>query len=639
MISNLLIPAEEVESVSIWIPTVKAYRYEAIPTDKQDIKCLRTLEACRRLFNWALGERKEGWENGKWNVGYKDQQDYLKILRNGSNKKLSQEEIELGKELQNIYEQVLQNVLNRVDFGYQRFFERCKNNKKDPKKYKKPGHARFKSKNRMKSFTFPQYGNGCQIINEKCEKDDKGDVIRLSKIGDIRFIKHSKIGDPGIPFLIKTVTMKKEVDKWIVIFTIETFTEIKIPIDIYKKLDIKPLNSLIYSLLEAKRNKNKIYENIKKELNDLLNQISKLSEDKSVEICKEICEGQDKARKDIDTIEKLKKELDKLNQKYVGNDMGLPNLMIDSNGNETDAPEYLDKSLKRLRKEQQKLAKKKKYDVLEVEKDPKTCKETTKKDKNGKEIVKRDPNTNKKIWKGSKNRDKQVEKVAKVHRYIANQRRNYNHIVSKGKVKDNDLNVCEKLGIQRMMKNRRFSRRIADVGWAQTQRFMTYKAEWAGKRVDFVDPVYTSQSCSDCGMFVGKIEGEIFRCPSCKLEINIHENAARNIRNRSPIYQQKLDGIYQKLSKDMKEKIRLTEEKIKDKIYCWSLDPEDSWPDDHSKIIGRDAAARIYAFGEVTSTQLETVDQAASWNKEAAPKEGEDVSKESSIQTATFRGR
>jgi len=89
----------------------------------------------------------------------------------------------------------------------------------------------------------------------------------------------------------------------------------------------------------------------------------------------------------------------------------------------------------------------------------------------------------------------------------------------------------------------------------------------------------------------------------------------------------------------MKEKIRLTEEKIKDKIYCWSLDPEDSWPDDHSKIIGRDAAARIYAFGEVTSTQLETVDQAASWNKEAAPKEGEDVSKESSIQTATFRGR
>ena len=652
MISSSLIPAEEVESVSIWIPIVKAYRYETIHTEKQETKCLSTLEACRHLFNWALGERKEGWENGKWNVGYKDQQDYLKTLRNGLGKRLSKEEIELGKELQNVYEQVLQNVLNRVEFGYQRFFERCQNNKNNPKKYKKPGHTRFKSRNRMKSFAFPQYGNGCQIVNEKGDKDDKGDTIRLSKIGDIKFIKHEEIGDPGIPFLIKTVTMKKEVDKWIVIFTIDTFIELKIRHDIYNKLDLKPLNSLIYSLLEAKRNKNKIHEKIKKELKDLLDQISKLSGEQ----CKEKANDEGKNIK-IETIEDLQKELDILNQKYVGNDMGLPNLMTDSNGKKTKAPEYLDKSLKRLRKEQQKLARKKKYDVFEVEKDSETVgdskmlsKEITKKDKNGKEIVKsvsqlklitvkRDPKTNKRIWKGSKNRDKQVEKVAKVHRYIANQRRNYGHIISKGKVKDNDLNVFEKLPIQKMMKNRRFSKRIADASWGQVQRFTKYKAEWAGKMVDFIDPAYTSQACSRCGRLVGKTEGQIFHDSVCGLTTNIHIGAGKNIRNRSPTYQQKLDDIYRRLSHEMKGLIHSSEKKLRDNIYCWSLDPEDSWTDDPSKIIGRDAAARIYAFGEVTSTHTEMCEQAASWNKEATPKEGDDVSKVSSIQAAPFRAR
>lgn len=629
MIPISLILIEEVESVSIWIPIVKAYRYETIPTDDQKIKLTNTLETCRSLFNTALGHRVDAWENGKWNIKYKDQQDQLPELRNKND--------EFGKRLKDVYTDVLQNQLHRVDLGFDRFFKRDKKNKENPKKYKKPGHPRFKGKNRMKSFTFPRLGYGCHILNEKGEKDEKGDIIRLSGIGDIKFIKHTEIGDPGIPFQIKTVTMKKEVDKWIFIPVIETFTEIEIPIEIYKKLDLKPLTNLIYDLLEN-RNKNKIHDKIKSQLEDLLTKISKgTSKD---------------VRSEINTIEDLKKELDILNQKYVGNDMGLPNLMTDSNGKKTEAPGYLNKSLKRLRKEQQKLAKKQKYDVFEVEKkierkiDEKTEKEieieieVTKKDKNGKEIVKRDPKTGKKIWKGSNNRNKQVEKVAKVHRYIANQRLDYNHVISKGKVKDNELNVCEKLDIQKMMNNRRFSRRIADAGWGQTQRFMTYKAEEsaaehaAGKRVDFVDPVYTSQSCSDCGMFVGKVQGEIFRCPSCGLTINVHENAARNIRNRSPIYQQKLDGIYQRLSSDMKEKIRLSEMKIKDKIYLWSLDPEDSFTNDDKMRINRDAATRIYAFGEVTYIQLETVEQVVSWKKEAAPDEGADVSKESSIQAA-----
>jgi len=599
MIPIPLISEEEIGTMSIWIPVTKAYRYKTIPTDEQRDKMVRTLEACRHLFNWALGERKEGWENGQWNVKYKDQQDYLPVLRNGLDKRLSQEEIELGKELRDVYEQVEQNVLNRVEFSYQRFFERVKNNKENPAKYKKPGHPRFKGRNRMKSFTFPQYGNGCNIVNSAEEKDEKGDYIRLSQIGDIKFIKHIEIGDPGIPYQIKTITMKKEVDKWIFIPTIQTFVELKIRYDIYKKKSgiLKRLDDLTYSLLEG-RKKNNIYKNIKKELDDLIVNISKLSE-----------ENGPKATETIRTIEDLKKELDELNKKYVGNDMGLPNLMTDSNGKTESAPKYLEKSLKRLRKEQQKLAKKEKYDVFETDEEG-----------NLTEKVKRDPKTGKKIWIGSKNRDKQVEKVAKVHRRIGNQRLNYNHIVSKEKVKDNESNIFEKLDIQEMMSNRRYARGIADAGWGQVQRFTVYKAERAGKKVDFVDPVYTSKTCSDCGILVENKwiwidrDNGIVKCPFCGLEINIHENAARNIRNRSPMYQLKLDMIYQRLSSEMKENIGLTKKRLTQNIYCWSLDPEDSFTGDDSKRINRDAAARIYAFGEVTST----FGQVASSRKEGA---------------------
>ncbi len=66
----------------------------------------------------------------------------------------------------------------------------------------------------------------------------------------------------------------------------------------------------------------------------------------------------------------------------------------------------------------------------------------------------------------------------------------------------------------------------------------------------------------------------------------------------------------------MKGMIKMSEEKISSDIYCWSLDPEDSWNDD--KKISRDAAARIYAFGDVTSTY----GQVTSPKKEPALKGG-----------------
>jgi IS605 OrfB family transposase len=65
--------------------------------------------------------------------------------------------------------------------------------------------------------------------------------------------------------------------------------------------------------------------------------------------------------------------------------------------------------------------------------------------------------------------------------------------------------------------------------WAfrQLQDFVAYKAEGAGLSVVFVDPAYTSQTCSVCGE-IGKRQRHRFSC-SCGARRHSDVNAALNI--------------------------------------------------------------------------------------------------------------
>ena len=66
--------------------------------------------------------------------------------------------------------------------------------------------------------------------------------------------------------------------------------------------------------------------------------------------------------------------------------------------------------------------------------------------------------------------------------------------------------------------------------WAfrQLQDFVAYKANGAGLRVVYVNPAYTSQTCSVCGE-IGKRERHRFSCPTCGTRLHADGNAARNI--------------------------------------------------------------------------------------------------------------
>jgi putative transposase len=63
--------------------------------------------------------------------------------------------------------------------------------------------------------------------------------------------------------------------------------------------------------------------------------------------------------------------------------------------------------------------------------------------------------------------------------------------------------------------------------------FVSYKAEEAGRRVEFVNPKNTSQECSNCGEIVKKpLSQRVHKCPFCGLVIDRDKNAAINILKR-----------------------------------------------------------------------------------------------------------
>lgn len=64
----------------------------------------------------------------------------------------------------------------------------------------------------------------------------------------------------------------------------------------------------------------------------------------------------------------------------------------------------------------------------------------------------------------------------------------------------------------------------------KTGEKLSYKAEWAGRKLVKVNPAYTSQDCSCCGYRqVMPLSVRQYDCPSCGWSLDRDHNAARNI--------------------------------------------------------------------------------------------------------------
>ena len=81
-----------------------------------------------------------------------------------------------------------------------------------------------------------------------------------------------------------------------------------------------------------------------------------------------------------------------------------------------------------------------------------------------------------------------------------------------------------------MVKNHHLAKSITDAGWGAFLIILAYKAAYAGRRVIAVNPAYTSQTCSGCGVMVSKgLSVRWHSCPDCGTSLHRDHNAAKNI--------------------------------------------------------------------------------------------------------------
>ncbi len=133
--------------------------------------------------------------------------------------------------------------------------------------------------------------------------------------------------------------------------------------------------------------------------------------------------------------------------------------------------------------------------------------------------------------KGTQRRKKLKYRVATIHERITNKRNDFTHKLSREIVNDYGTIVFEKLDIQQMQQTSwsGISKSIGDAAWNSFTSMTSYKAEWASRKVIFVDPKNTSQKCSRCGEIVRKdLSVRVHRC-ECGLVLDRDHNAALNI--------------------------------------------------------------------------------------------------------------
>ena len=124
--------------------------------------------------------------------------------------------------------------------------------------------------------------------------------------------------------------------------------------------------------------------------------------------------------------------------------------------------------------------------------------------------------------------------MARVHRKIKNQRKDFAHKTSRMLVNTYDLIAFENLNIRGMVHNHHLAKSISDAGWYQLQNFTAYKAEDTGKLVEFCIANGTSQECNICGNIEHlTLADRVFHCSRCGNIEDRDVNASINVLNRS----------------------------------------------------------------------------------------------------------
>lgn len=135
------------------------------------------------------------------------------------------------------------------------------------------------------------------------------------------------------------------------------------------------------------------------------------------------------------------------------------------------------------------------------------------------------------VVKGGKGRNKKLKAADRLKDKERNFAKTYNHQLSYKIVKFAKDNKCEFINLEYLTKDGFENRILSSWSYYELQNMIEYKAEREGIKVRYVDPAYTSQTCSKCG-HVDKENRPTqakFKCVNCGLELNADHNASINI--------------------------------------------------------------------------------------------------------------
>ena len=134
--------------------------------------------------------------------------------------------------------------------------------------------------------------------------------------------------------------------------------------------------------------------------------------------------------------------------------------------------------------------------------------------------------------KGSTNRKRSRRKLGRIHLKISRQRKDHAVKLARCVITSNDVVVYEDLRVRNMIKNHCLAKSISDVGWYQFRVWLEAFGRIFGRITIAVNPAYTSQECSSCGVIVKKSLSTRTHACQCGCVLDRDHNAALNILNK-----------------------------------------------------------------------------------------------------------
>ena len=190
----------------------------------------------------------------------------------------------------------------------------------------------------------------------------------------------------------------------------------------------------------------------------------------------------------------------------LGIDVGLTDFATLSTGEKVENPRFLKKSLQRLKVLQRQVSRKK---------------------------------------RGSKNRKKAIQRLARCHEKIANQRNDLLHKLSYRGVSENQAIAIESLNVSGMQKSHCLAQSISDVSWSTFFTILEDKCQKYGKtllKIGRLEP--SSKICTCCGYIKQDLtlNDREWICPDCGTHHDHDINAAINIK-KFALQDQNLVGV------------------------------------------------------------------------------------------------